>query len=128
EDARKKLLELFAPILHEDPENLDTIDGVVFSKRNPDKRRPWRAMSVDRTLTGYGRFEPDYSLTNCMMTFIEVEVDTETGKVTLVKIVNATDVGQIIDPQGLENQLNGCLGSGGIDSAIFEETVLDRST
>jgi CO/xanthine dehydrogenase Mo-binding subunit len=43
-------------------------------------------------------------------------------------VVNATDVGQIIDPPGLENQLNGCLGSAGIDSALFEETVLDRST
>jgi xanthine dehydrogenase molybdenum-binding subunit len=63
-----------------------------------------------------------------MMTFVEVEVDTETGKVTLVRVVNTTDVGQIIDPPGLEGQLNGCLGSGGIDSAIFEETILDYST
>ena len=85
-------------------------------------------MSVDRTITGYGRFEPDYTLTNCMMTFVEVEVDTETGKVTLASVVNATDVGQVIDPPGLEGQLNGCLGSGGIDSALFEETVLDRSS
>ena len=47
---------------------------------------------------------------------------------TLLRVVNATDVGQIIDPQGLEGQLNGCLGSGGIDSALFEETILDRSS
>ena len=85
-------------------------------------------MGVDRTITGYGRFEPDYTLTNCMMTFVEVEVDTETGKVTLLRVVNATDAGQIIDPPGLEGQLNGCLGSAGIDSALFEETILDRST
>ena len=39
--------------------------------------------------------------------------------------MNATDVGQIIDPPGLEDQLNGCFGSAGIDSAIFEETILD---
>ena len=84
-------------------------------------------MSVDRTITGYGRFEPDYTLTNCMMTFVEVEVDTESGKVTLLRVVNTTDVGQVIDPPGLEGQLNGCLGSAGIDSALFEETILDRS-
>lgn len=128
EDARQKLLEVFAEKLTKKPDDLDTIDGVVFAKDNPDTRLPWKAMSVDRTITGYGRFEPDYSLTNCMMTFIEVEVDTETGKVDLVHVVNATDAGQIIDPPGLENQLNGCLGSAGIDSAIFEETVLDHST
>jgi xanthine dehydrogenase molybdenum-binding subunit len=61
-----------------------------------------------------------------MMTFVEVEVDTESGKVTLQGVVNTTDVGQVIDPPGLEGQMNGCLGSGGIDSALFEETVLDR--
>ena len=85
-------------------------------------------MGFDRTCTGLGRFEPDYTMTNCMITFVEVEVDTETGKVTLLRVVNATDVGQIIDPQGLEGQLNGCLGAAGIDSALFEETILDHTT
>ncbi len=85
-------------------------------------------MGVDRTCLGYGRFEPDYTLSNCLMTFVEVEVDTETGNVTLLRVVNATDVGQIIDPHGLEGQLNGCLGSAGIDSALLEETILDHYT
>ena len=31
-------------------------------------------------------------------------------------------------PQGLEGQLNGCLGTAGIDSALFEETIIDRYT
>ena len=127
-DARQKLFELTAPMLQAAPSDLDTVDGVIFVKDNPEKRIPWKAMGVDRTCTGYGRFEPDYTLANCMMTFVEVEVDTETGKVTLLRVVNTTDVGQIIDPPGLEGQLNGCLGSAGIDSALFEETVLDRST
>ena len=43
-------------------------------------------------------------------------------------MVNATDAGTIIDPPGLENQLNGSLGSAGIDSALFEETVLDHAS
>ena len=57
------------------------------------------ALGNDRTILGYGRFEPDFTLCNCMMSFIEVEVDTETGKVTLLRSVLATDVGQIIDPR-----------------------------
>jgi xanthine dehydrogenase molybdenum-binding subunit len=65
---------------------------------------------------------------NCLMTFVEVEVDTETGKIRLVRVVNATDIGQIVDPLGLEGQLNACWGSAGIDSTIFEETILDRRT
>jgi CO/xanthine dehydrogenase Mo-binding subunit len=129
EDALQKLLELAAPLLDADPGELETIDGMIFSRREPEKKIPWKAaMGVDRTIVGYGRCEPDYTLTNCMMSFVEVEVDTETGKVTLLRVVNATDAGQIIDPQGLEGQLNGCLGAAGIDTAIFEEMILDRST
>jgi CO/xanthine dehydrogenase Mo-binding subunit len=128
EDAKRKLFDLVAPKLGAAPEDLDTEDGAVFLKNDPNKRLPWKAMGIDRTCTGYGRFDPDYTLSNCMMSFVEVEVDTETGKVTLVRVVNATDAGRIIDPQGLEGQLNGCLGSAGIDSALFEETIMDRRT
>lgn len=127
-DARQKLLEVLAPRLQARPEDLDTEDGMVFVRENPRRRLPWRAMGIDMTCLGCGRFTPDFTLANCMMTFVEVEVDTETGLATLRRVVNATDVGCIIDPPGLEGQLNGCLGSAGIDSALFEETVLDRRT
>ncbi len=116
------------PSLKAPPEELDTLDGVVFVKTNPEKRIRWSSMGNDRTILGYGRFDPDFTMCNIMMTFVEVEVDTETGKVDLIRVVNATDVGQVIDPPGLEGQLNGCLGSAGIDSAIFEETILYRRT
>ncbi len=129
EDAKMKLFELATQKLDTIPENLETVDGVIYVKDRPEKRATWReVMGPKRTIMGYGRYEPDYSLCNFMMTFVEVEVDIETGLVELKQIVNATDVGQIIDPPSLENQLNGCLGSAGIDSAIFEETVLDKST
>ncbi len=128
EDAREKLLALAAPLLAANPEDLETADGVIFVNEQPERRLPWRAIGHERTILGYGRFDPDYTLANCMTTFVEVEVDTETGKVDLLRVVNATDAGQIIDPPGLEGQLNGCLGSSGIDSALFEETVLDSTT
>ncbi len=128
EDARRQLLEMAAPKLGVSPDGLDTADGVIFVKDDPKKSIKWRAMGNDRTILGYGRFEPDFTMCNCMMSFVEVEVDTETGKVDLLRVVNATDVGKIIDPPGLEGQLNACFGSAGIDSAIFEETILDRRT
>ena len=85
-------------------------------------------MGIARTLTGQGRFETDFSLCNCMMIFAEVEVDIETGKTDLRRVVAATDCGQIIDPLVLAGQLHGSLGSAGIDTALFEETVLDKDT
>jgi CO/xanthine dehydrogenase Mo-binding subunit len=129
EDARKKLLRMAASKLGAEPKHLETENAMIFRKDDPKNRIPWvETMGIDRTCLGYGRFEPDYTLANCMTTFVEVEVDTKTGKIDLLRVLNATDVGQIIDPQGLQGQLNGCLGSGGIDSALMEETILDRST
>lgn len=128
EDAKRRLFEFTAPRLGVAPQDLETADGVVSVKGHPEKSLPWRALGNDRTILGYGRFEPDHTICNCMMSFVEVEVDTETGKVTVLRVVLATDVGQVIDPQGLEGQLNGCLGSAGIDSAIFEETILNPSS
>lgn len=129
EDARQKLFGLAAPVLGVEPGDLDTEDGLLFAKHAPEKRIAWgKVITFDRTVLGQGRFEPDFTLANCMMTFVEVEVDTETGQVELTQVVNATDAGQIIDPPGLRNQLNGCLGSAGIDSALFEETVIDPTS
>ncbi len=129
EEAKKKLFERCAPRLNANPEDLETEDGWVYRREKPDVRIPWRAgMGIDRTLLGYGRFEPDFTVPNFMMLFVEVEVDVETGKVELVHVVSATDVGQIIDPPSLKNQLHGSLGSAGVDSALFEESILDRKS
>jgi xanthine dehydrogenase molybdenum-binding subunit len=129
EEVKKKLFERCAPMLKANPEDLETEDGWVYAIGKPEARIPWRGgMGVDRTLLGYGRFEPDFTVPNFMMLLTEVEVDIETGEVGLVRIVTATDVGQIIDPLSLENQLHGSLGSAGVDSALFEESILDRKS
>jgi len=128
EDAKQKLFQFTAPRLGVDPGDLETADGVIWVKGQPDKSMTWNEAIRLRTILGHGRFNADYTFANCMMSFVEVEVDTETGKLNLLRVVNATDVGQIIDPPGIRGQLNGCLGTAGIDSAIFEETILDHST
>jgi xanthine dehydrogenase molybdenum-binding subunit len=129
-DAKKGLFEKAAAILNAGVDDLETTDGLVYVKGYPQTAVPWLNVlgGADRTITGFGAFEPDYSMPNFIMTFVEVEVDTETGIVTLLRVTNATDVGRIIDPQVLEGQLHGALGAAGIDTAICEETVLDRTT
>lgn len=128
EDAKQKLFQFTAPMLGVDPGDLETADGVIWVKGRPNNSITWNEAIRLRTIMGHGRFNADYTFANCMMSFVEVEVDTETGKLTVLRIVNATDVGQIIDPPGIRGQLNGCLGTAGVDSAVFEETIVDPST
>jgi CO/xanthine dehydrogenase Mo-binding subunit len=56
--------------------------------------------------------------------FAEVEVDTETGKVTLVDYLSVGDVGTVVNPRSLIAQLNGgsCLG---IAHALCQKWVVD---
>ena len=56
--------------------------------------------------------------------FAEVEVDVETGGVTLVDFVGVGDVGTVINPRSLVAQIKGgaCLG---IAHALFQKSVVD---
>lgn len=129
EEAKKKLFELAAPILKSSPEDLETKDGKVFVKGEPKASISWkRAIGIMQTCVGFGKFDEDFSMPNFLMLFTEVEVDIDTGKIDLLRVLGASDVGQIIDPLSIEGQLYGAIGSAGMDSAIFEETVLDRKT
>lgn len=128
-DARQKLLEQSARSFDASPEELETEDGKVFVKGRKEKKVSWaKSLGFDQTLLGHGRFVDDFSLPNFLMLFVEVEVDIETGKIDVLQVVTATDVGQVIDSQSLTNQMHGALGSAGLDSALFEETILDKKS
>jgi xanthine dehydrogenase YagR molybdenum-binding subunit len=58
--------------------------------------------------------------------FAEVEVDIETGRVRVLRIVTAQDSGRIINPRLAESQLEGGILQG-IGFALFEERVLDAA-
>jgi nicotinate dehydrogenase medium molybdopterin subunit len=55
----------------------------------------------------------------------EVEVDTETGEVTVLRIVAAHDVGRAINPTSVEGQIEGGVAMG-LGQTMMEEVLLDR--
>jgi len=60
----------------------------------------------------------------CGVQFAEVEVDTETGLVTVKKILGVHDCGLIINKLTLESQINGGIIMG-MGYALYEERVMD---
>ena len=71
------------------------------------------------------RLKGDFNNNNCVMIYVEVEVDLDTGLVKVVDVLGASDVGQIISPIELKMQFEGGLGSAGLDTAQLESHVLD---
>ena len=57
--------------------------------------------------------------------FAEVEVDTETGLVTVKKVLGVHDCGLIVNQLTLESQINGGIIMG-MGYALYEERVMDE--
>lgn len=66
---------------------------------------------------GYGNISATYAYGT---QGVEVEVDTETGEVTILRMVAAHDVGRVLNPQTLKGQIYGALAQG-VGYALYEE-------
>ena len=76
-------------------------------------------------LVVHGKWEPGLSSDHaCGVQFAEVAVDTETGLVTVKKVLGVHDCGLIINQLTLESQINGGIIMG-MGYALYEERVMD---
>jgi CO/xanthine dehydrogenase Mo-binding subunit len=138
---KKMILEEAAQTLNAKPEDLDTRDSVVFLKSNPSKTvpfsqiRPPSANNIQSYLSSTVNGAPPKALwtwfgkkLDTMNTlFCEVAVDTETGRVEVLRHCVAADTGKVIRPTSLEGQIHqvmmfseGC--------QLSEEIVWDKNT
>ena len=72
---------------------------------------------------------PEYAkekLTYGGVDFVELAVDTETGRVHIEKVFGAHDCGRPINPTGVISQINGGILQG-ISYALFEQRIMDRN-
>lgn len=126
--CKAKLLEEAAEKMGCKPEDLDTKDLVVFRKDDPSICLPWIAICpLYYSIDAVGKHEGDFNHNNCVMVFVEVEVDLETGLAKIVNALGASDVGQIMSPIELKMQFEGGLGSAGFDTGQLEGHVIDEN-
>jgi xanthine dehydrogenase molybdenum-binding subunit len=59
--------------------------------------------------------------------FVEVEVDTETGKVTVLQVVPVHEIGKVIHPVAAAGQIEGGIQQG-IGHALYEDYQIDLKT
>jgi CO/xanthine dehydrogenase Mo-binding subunit len=87
-------------------------------------RGSWMAPATEPTtlFKESGNFAPNYSF---MTQAAEVEVDLQTGKVKLLKMVTAHDCGRPINPMLVEGQLEGSV-VGGMGQALYEDVIVEN--
>ena len=132
EDARRQMLEIAAQRLEATPDELETVDGEVRVKGSPDKALTFTR--IGRWTTNFGARYPvivgrgAISATKTAPGFTaqvaEVEVDPDTGEVTLTGFAIAQDAGFAINPASVEGQMQGG-ASQGLGLALWEEMLYD---
>jgi len=78
---------------------------------------------IDPGISETGHYDPPGTFSNACHVAI-VEVDVETGKVTIEKFLVAEDAGRIINPMIADGQVHGGIAQG-IGNALLEEMIYD---
>jgi CO/xanthine dehydrogenase Mo-binding subunit len=130
EEARDSLFEAAAGMMHTEPDDLESRDGEIHAKSTDACMLIGDVCEKlgDVMIIGQGSRGPNPDKTAISAfgaQFAEVEVDTETGRVRVLRIVSAHDSGRIINPTLAESQLEGGIIQG-LGYALFEERVLDE--
>lgn len=129
--AGNALLERVAPTLDVDPTDLAFRGGKIVSTSDPSKSMTFAEACASlgpQPIVGNGQTDRDLMNSGVGgVQMAEVEVDMETGVVSMVKMVAVQDCGTIVDLTTAESQVYGaCIM--GITSALFEERVMDPVT
>ena len=131
-DAKKKLFAAAAPSLGAKPEELEAHGGKVFVAAKPGKSLTFKqaaAKIAGEQVTATAERKKQYELFRTELAgtqFCEVEVDTETGEVKIIKMVSVNDCGIPVNSLTTESQVIGALIQGA-SWALFENRTLDRS-
>jgi CO/xanthine dehydrogenase Mo-binding subunit len=142
EQAKAILLQEAAEYMDRDPADFEASDNRFFLKGRPEKY-----CTIEEVCTrlrrrgvlvmGTGTFNPPtsealdpetglgipYGAYSYATQIAEVEVDTETGEVTVLNLTAAQDVGRAINPMAVEGQIEGGVAQG-VGYALMEEVVV----
>ena len=131
-DAFRQLAEVAAAMLQADSQDMECRRGRFFVRGSPQKHVPFHEVAAQATLrrhgapvvgtgfydpatvlpdpqTKYGNISPAYPF-GCQIA--EVEIDPDTGQITVTNFVAAHDVGRAINPLATEGQIRGGVTQG----------------
>jgi len=140
DSLKAQLLELASEITEHDPTDIEIVDGFISSKNSPGKglligellqKSDRDELFAEGTLETQGGLDPETGQGKASDHWhqgagaAEVEVDTETGRVAILRYHAASYVSRVINPTNvrLQNEGNVVYGLG---PALFEEIIFDQ--
>ncbi len=132
EDARQQLFAIAAERLEANPDDLECSGAEVRVKGSPDKTLTFRRLAGISTgfaalyppVVGRGTITARAQAPGFTAQACEVEVDEETGEVSVLRWATAQDAGFAVNPLSVEGQMQGGTTQG-IGVGLWEEMVYD---
>jgi carbon-monoxide dehydrogenase large subunit len=133
---RDKAAKIVAHMLEASEEDIVFADGQAHVTGSPDKSASWADIAkaayqahkapagMESGLEAHGCFSPGNATWPFGTHLAVVEVDPETGNVTLLKYVGADDCGNVINPMIVDGQIHGGIAQG-VGQALFEDSIYD---
>jgi len=122
--------QLAANLLEASPDDVvvDTVNGRLHVAGSPTSAKTWAELAEAAAADGGLGAEVDLPAQGTTYPFgahvAVVEVDTETGKVTVRRLIAVDDAGRILNPLLVDGQVHGGLAQG-IAQALLEEVRYD---
>ena len=132
-DLKDKLLELASVGLEAPVDALEVGEGFVWVRNSPSRRMSLADVAgraEGEEISAFARVMPgsaEYIVNSFGAHFAEVEVDTDTGNIRVLRYVAAHDSGRIINPRAALNQVEGGV-SQMLGFTLSEELVTDGPT
>jgi len=141
-NLKQEITKEASRLLEVDRQDLFFEDGKIKSKSNPSVSLSIKEMAkrCGKVLRGEGSFDPEttrldpetgqgapYATYAFATHLAEVEVDTETGRVKVNRVIASHDVGKAIHPKNVMGQIMGGVAMG-TGFALMEEFIPDETT
>jgi xanthine dehydrogenase YagR molybdenum-binding subunit len=130
--AKQKLFAAIAQQFGTTADNLAVQNGRIVLKNDTSRSYTLRQLTAKMPtaeISARATRVAEYSkerLTYGGVDYVELAVDTETGRVHVEKVFGAHDCGRPINPTGVISQINGGILQG-ISYALFEQRIMDRN-
>ena len=134
EDARRQTFEIAAAELEASVHDLELVDGKVTVRGMPDKGITLATIGkkgnlyMSKTPPVLGKANPAFTqqAPGFAAQLARLEVDADTGEVTILDFVIVQDVGKAINPMGVEGQMQGgavqSLGMALTEGLLFDDS------
>ena len=129
QDVKRQMIQRAAMLWEAEDDDVELVDGVFRHRSDPELSMDFKELAVQLPDTGgpvVGRanMDPAGPGSAFATNIVDVEVDPDTGKITILRYTAVQDAGKAIHPSYVEGQIQGGVVQG-IGWALNEEYYMD---